>query len=57
VIFIFSGIAFLSSLIAATLYRFVDKWSYIEVILYLVYFFAVFIILYVTTQQHKELRE
>ena len=57
IIFIFSGIAFLSSLIAATLYRFVDDWSYIEVILYFIYFFAIFIILYITTQQHKELRE
>jgi UDP-GlcNAc:undecaprenyl-phosphate GlcNAc-1-phosphate transferase len=57
VIFIFSGIAFLSSLIAVTLYRFVNEWSYIQVILYFIYFLSIFITLYVTTQQHKELRE
>ena len=57
IIFIFSGIAFLSSLIAAILYRFVTEWTYIQVILYIVYFLGIFITLYLTTQQHKELRE
>jgi len=57
IIFIFSGIAFLSSLIAAILYRFVTDWSYIQTILYFIYFFGIFITLYLTTQQHKELRE
>ena len=57
IIFIFSGIAFLSSLIAAILYRFVTEWTYIQVILYIIYFLGIFITLYLTTQQHKELRE
>lgn len=57
IIFIFSGIAFLSSLIAAIVYRFVTEWSYIQVILYSIYFLGMFITLYLTTQQHKELRE
>ena len=57
VIFIFSGIAFLSSLIAAIIYRFVTEWGYIQLISYIIYFFAIFITLYLTTQQHKELRE
>ena len=57
IIFIFSGIAFLSSLIAAILYRFVTEWTYIQVILYIVYFLGIFITLYLTTQQHKDLRE
>ena len=57
IIFIFSGIAFLSSLIAAILYRFVAEWTYIQVILYIIYFLGIFITLFLTTQQHKELRE
>ena len=57
IIFIFSGIAFLSSLIAAILYRFVAEWTYIQVIFYIIYFFGIFITLFLTTQQHKELRE
>ena len=57
IIFIFSGIAFLSSLIAAMLYRFVVDWSYIQVITYFIYFSSIFLTLYFTTQQHKEKRE
>ena len=37
--------------------RFVIEWSYIHVILYFIYFFSIFMTLYLTTQQHKELRE
>ena len=57
IIFIFSGIAFLSSLIAIALYRFGDNWSLIKFILYSIYILAVFFTLYITTQQHKDLRK
>ena len=57
IIFIFSGIAFLSSLMSIIIYRFVDYWSYLYVTLYGIYILAIFITLYLTTQQHKELRE
>ena len=57
VIFIFSGIAFLSSLIAIALYRFGDNWTIIKFILYFIYILAVFLTLYITTQQHKDLRK
>ena len=57
VIFIFAGIAFLSSLISIILYRFIDGWTFNQFIIYGIYFLAIFITLYLTTQQNKELRE
>ena len=57
IIFIFSGIAFLSSLMSIIIYRFVDYWSYLYVTLYGIYILAIFVTLYLTTQQHKELRK
>ena len=57
IIFIFSGIAFLSSLIAIVLYRFGDNWSSIKFFMFLIYIFAIFITLYLSTQQHKDLRK
>ncbi len=57
IIFIFSGIAFLSSLMSIIIYRFVDYWSYLYVTLYGIYILAIFITLYLSTQQHKDLRK
>ena len=57
IIFIFSGIAFLSSLIAITLYRFGNNWSIIKFFMYVIYLLAIFITLFLSTQQHKDLRK
>ena len=57
IIFIFSGIAFLSSLIAIALYRFGNDWSNFKLLLYVIYVLAIFITLYISTQQHKDLRK
>ena len=57
VIFIFAGIAFLSSLISIILFRFIDGWTFTQFVIYSIYFLAIFITLYLTTQQNKELRE
>ena len=55
--FIFAGISFLSCLIAVSLYRFVHEWTWINTTLYLIYFLAIFLSLYFTTQQHKDKRQ
>jgi UDP-GlcNAc:undecaprenyl-phosphate GlcNAc-1-phosphate transferase len=55
--FIFAGISFISCLIAITIYRFVDHWSLLNSILFFLYFIAIFFSLFITTQQHKELRK
>ena len=57
IIFIFSGIAFLSSIIAIALYRFVNIWTNFKFIMYIIYILAIFITLYISTQQHKDLRK
>jgi len=57
IIFIFSGIAFLSSIIAIALYRFVNIWTNFKFIMYVIYILAIFITLYISTQQHKDLRK
>ena len=57
IIFIFSGIAFLSSLIAIVLYKFGNDWSNFKLLLYVIYVLAIFITLYISTQQHKDLRK
>ena len=57
IIFIFSGIAFLSSLIAIALYRFGNNWSNFKFFMYVIYILAIFITLYMCTQQHKDLRK
>ena len=57
IIFIYSGIAFLSSLIAIALYRFGSTWSINYFLFYLIYILTIFFSLYITTQQHKELRK
>ena len=57
VIFIFAGIAFFSSLISIILFRFIDCWTFTQFIIYSIYFLAIFVTLYLTTQQNKELRE
>ena len=57
IIFIFSGIAFLSSIIAIALYRFVNTWTNFKFIMYIIYILAIFITLYISTQQHKDLRK
>ncbi len=54
--FIFAGISFLSCIIAISIYRFVDHWTWINSILYFLYFLAIFLSLYLTTQQHKDKR-
>ena len=55
--FIFAGIGFISCLIAVTIYRFVDYWNWINSTLFLLYFLAIFCTLFITTQQHKNLRK
>ena len=55
--FIFAGISFLSCIIAISIYRFVHHWTWINTTLYLIYFLAIFLSLYFTTQQHKDKRE
>lgn len=57
IIFIYSGIAFLSSLIAIALYRFGSTWSITYFLFYTIYILTIFFSLYITTQQHKELRK
>ena len=57
IIFIYSGIAFLSSLIAIALYRFGSTWSITYFLFYIIYILTIFFSLYITTQQHKELRK
>ena len=57
IIFIFSGIAFLSSLIAIALYRFGNNWSNFKFFMYVIYILGIFITLYMSTQQHKDLRK
>lgn len=57
IIFIFSGIAFLSSIIAIALYRFVNIWTNFKFIMYVIYILGIFITLYLSTQQHKDLRK
>ena len=55
--FIFAGISFISCLIAVTIYRFVDHWTWINSLLFFLYFIAIFFSLYITTQQHKDQRK
>ena len=55
--FIFAGISFLSCIIAISIYRFVHHWTWINTTLYLIYFLAIFLSLYFTTQQHKDKRQ
>ncbi len=55
--FIFAGISFISCLITVIIYRFVDKWTWVNNILFLIYFLAIFFSLFITTQQHKDLRK
>jgi UDP-GlcNAc:undecaprenyl-phosphate GlcNAc-1-phosphate transferase len=55
--FIFAGISFISCLIAVTIYRFVDHWTWINSFLFFLYFIAIFFSLYITTQQHKNQRK
>ena len=55
--FIFAGISFISCLIAVTIYRFVDHWTWINRLLFFLYFIAIFFSLYITTQQHKDQRK
>tara|TARA_B100000963_G_scaffold183070_1_gene159140 strand:- start:136 stop:1242 length:1107 start_codon:yes stop_codon:yes gene_type:complete len=55
--FIFAGISFLSCIIAISIYRFVYNWTWINTTLYLIYFLAIFLSLYFTTQQHKDKRQ
>ena len=55
--FIFAGISFISCLIAVTIYRFVDQWTWINNLFFFLYFIAVFIVLYITTQQNKDQRK
>lgn len=55
--FIFAGISFISCLIAIIVYRFVDHWNWINSLLFFLYFIAIFCTLFITTQQHKDLRK
>ena len=55
--FIFAGISFLSCIIAISIYRFVHHWTWINTTLYIIYFLAIFLSLYFTTQQHKDKRQ
>lgn len=57
IIFIFSGISFLSSLIAIALYRFGNEWSNFKFFFCTIYLSVIFIALYISTQQHKDLRK
>ena len=55
--FIFAGISFFSCIIAISIYRFAHHWTWINTTLYLIYFLAIFLSLYFTTQQHKDKRQ